>query len=782
MAVSPLMGAYRVAWAPAVLWGAAPVPVAVAFIASRYYKVRSVASLAVSVVVLVAAALAICGGNVVALRDVLSSGPRNLLTETLPLVGSIRTLVPLLVVEWMSAALTAEIVARTLPIPDASFARLGESPSRLVPRFTSHRGVLALTIPLAVYIGSISAASALPSQSQASGPELLVVIATAAAVLHGIVDSEVLVSSGSLGGDSGRRELSERPGAYQVEPSVSGENAGAGLATHFGPLARATAVSVLVASVLALAVPASLSGSGKPVVLHLQAQVVTPVINDPVDELAQLRDDNGERPVSLGSVTLPGSQTQYLQAAVLDDYNGGLWSFRATFVPTGGRIPDLSPTGGRTRVIGQIFNLAASWPISLLPAVGRPSQISGVQVDADGTTGMILKDGGGPGARYVVRSRTSTLTFAQLPSGSQIDLQAGDTTDIELPEGAQSYLSATVGFLSYLTGMRPSPTVDFLEAALRGLRADDKWIDPSLSSSPPLGGTSLAQVINAVTVDRAATPEQFATFFAVAARLLGVPSRVVTGMRLTASERSEASSSATFKLNSAEIWTWVEIPVVGRGWLLADPTPTTATAAGSPAPQPARTAPTTVASPVAVAAPGPASGEQHAVAPPAPTSSIPKRGSSGWAVAAVITLLLVVVAAGLLPSLKRRARRRRRVCADPPGQVVGAWCEILERAERFGVRLPEASTNAEVAAELAGVYGPAVLESAGRVALLAERVVFNPSAPVGQDDIDELWQAESDVRAAIRVDLRQLVGLRVRWIRSMAAMVGLGRSKGSGRS
>ncbi len=781
VAVTPLMGAYRVTWAPAVLWGAAPAAVAIAFLASRYYKIGSVSSLTMSVVVLAAVALAICQGNVATLWDVLDNGPRDLLTETLPLGGGVSALVPLLIAEWMSAAVSAEVVARTLPVPDATLRRGKGQSSRPPAGLDSRRGVLALSIPLAVYLGSFSAASASPSQSRASGPELLVTMAMTAALLHELSESNDLLSQGSLGSDLYRRESPAATTTHPVGPTFAGEHTAPKLAARFGPFARATAASVLAASVLALVVPPSLNGSAKPLALHLQAQVLTPVIDDPVDELARLRDDNGSRPVPLGSVIVSGPQTRYLQAAVLDDYTGGLWSFKTTFVPTGGRIPDASPAGSRTLLVRQKFDLTASWPIPLLPAVSRPSEISGGPVDADGVTGMILKGSASPGARYAVTSRISTVTFAQLPSSSQIDLQAGGTADVELPDGAQSYVSATVGFLAYLTGIRPSATVAFLEASLRALRADDRWIDPSLSSSPPLGGTSLAQVINAVTVDRAATPEQFATFFAVAARLLGVPSRVVTGIRLATSKPSAGSNPSTFKLNSTELWTWVEVPVVGRGWLVVDPTPPTATAAGRPPHQPAQTVPTTVASPVAVAAPGPGSGEQHAVAPPAPTQAIAKRGSSSWAVAVMVSLVVAVFAAGLSPSLRRKARRRRRVLADPPGQVLGAWSEILERAERLGMRLPEASTNAEVAVELAAVYGPDVLEPAGRVALLAERVVFNPSAQLGFEDIDRLWQAESEVRAAIRVDLRQQVGLRVRRIRTMAAMVALGRSKGSGR-
>ena len=69
------------------------------------------------------------------------------------------------------------------------------------------------------------------------------------------------------------------------------------------------------------------------------------------------------------------------------------------------------------------------------------------------------------------------------------------------------------------------------------LRTDERRVSPDVAAlkgqtnPAALAGTSLAQVMNAVTVDRAATPEQFATFFAVLARYLGVPSRVVTGFR-----------------------------------------------------------------------------------------------------------------------------------------------------------------------------------------------------------------------------------------------------------
>ncbi len=85
------------------------------------------------------------------------------------------------------------------------------------------------------------------------------------------------------------------------------------------------------------------------------------------------------------------------------------------------------------------------------------------------------------------------------------------------------------------------------------------------SNPAALAGTSLAQVINAVTVDRAATPEQFATFFAVLARYLGVPSRVVTGFRAPAAAAATGPLPAgDYGLTNRDAWTWTSCPL--RAW------------------------------------------------------------------------------------------------------------------------------------------------------------------------------------------------------------------------
>lgn len=761
LAVAPAVGAYQVAFAPAIVAAGAAIPVAVAFVGSRTFKLSSSSTLAISFAAMIALAFAAAGANPAVLASVLYRGPRELLTETLPLRGGVSILVPLLVVEWSAAALSAEILARART---ASVNSVGRSSTVSGTPLAA----AALSIPAIVYVGSYAVSSALPSPGHGGGPELLVAIAAAAAMFHIIQEPDATkgqvlqAGTGPVGPDP--VSIGAEFG-YMLEP---GDKVDRVSRSKLSIALRATLASAVVASILAFLSPGNPRGESKSAVLHLQAQVVNPVIDDPLDEMARFRDKNAAHPLSVGSLHISGPSAGYLQTAVLDDYTGGYWSFDATFSPTGGRVP-LSATGiprSALRVEEQV-QLDARLPDPLLPAVGRPVEVEGTAVAADPSTGMLLEDTSSPRVNYTVVSEAPSVTFGQVSASAQIDLSAGTTYDLELPAHTQSYVAATVGFISYLTGLKPNATTAFLLAGLRALRASDKWVDPALSSSPPLEGTSLAQVINAVTVERAATPEQFATFFAVVARSLGVPARVVTGFRLKGHRPGGVLAAGTYQLSSDQAWAWVELPIVGIGWVVADPTPSTPTAVARPPAEPAQTVPTTVAPPRAVAAPVGGLGEQHAVASPASTGG---RGESGVSVgvligggAGVVVGLAVIVLAGG-PSLRRRIRRRRRLGADPPGQAVGAWSEILERVERAGGHVTVAATNAEVAAELANLYGPVIFEPAAQVAKLAERAVFNPSAQIDVIDIEGLWDAECQVRAAIEMRPLRAVAARLRRI------------------
>ena len=82
--------------------------------------------------------------------------------------------------------------------------------------------------------------------------------------------------------------------------------------------------------------------------------LATGVVNDPLDAMAGLRDDNPNAPAR---TVRPGadraaSSNGYLAMAVLDDYDGGTWSFDTTFKPTGGRVPGPNGSAAATPALG----------------------------------------------------------------------------------------------------------------------------------------------------------------------------------------------------------------------------------------------------------------------------------------------------------------------------------------------------------------------------------------------------------------------------------------------
>jgi hypothetical protein len=337
---------------------------------------------------------------------------------------------------------------------------------------------------------------------------------------------------------------------------------------------------------------------------------------DPVDALASLRDSNPPDPaVPELRVSTSQASTGYLAMAVLDNYDGGLWSFDTTFQPTGGRVP--APTGPPTGVIGlhpvrQQETLLGPPVLPLLPALDRPITVNGVATAADAATGMLVSTHAlGPGTTYSVVSSAPTMTLAQVAPADGIERNVASATptaassaDLTLPPSSTTALATVLRFLSGLTGQRPAPTVAFLQAVVHALHSTERRIDPTLRgpATPPqkpsgkkvprttttttvpasnlaaAGATSLSEVINEITFSRIGTPEQFATMLAMVARYVGIPARLVTGYRVAADSTGALIPAGTYRITNRQAWAWVEVPVAGLGWVVVDPTPDTGAA------------------------------------------------------------------------------------------------------------------------------------------------------------------------------------------------------------
>ena len=534
---------------------------------------------------------------------------------------------------------------------------------------------------------------------------------------------------------------------------------------------------------------------------------------DPVDALAALRDENPRAPARpLLSVNTDLPSTGYLAVAVLDDYDGGSWSLDSVFTPTGGRIP-AAPTASGVASLGSTAVGRSGWatvrqrdtvlaplPLPLLPALDRPVDVTGTGVSADAVTGMLLSSpAGAAAASYTVTSEAPETTLAMLPAADGIGAVAGLTVAgaagagpppaaalLALPDGASSALPTLLRFLATLTGRRPAPTVAFLQAVMSRLQATERRVDPALApqgqapasvrsrrppatTAPPgasgpteTEGTSLSQVINAVTVLRSGTPEQFATAYAMVARYLGVPARLVTGFRLGSSSNGELVAAGAHQVTNRQAWTWVEVPVAGLGWVVADPTPDAVTAGTTPPPV-AESAVTTVPPPEANAVPSNQITGGHALAQPA-RPKVPRSHPVPWwqvGLALIISMALLALLLGPGVAGARRLVRRRARRGDggiePPRLAVGAWLELLDGLQQAGMPPERSATTAEVATEAGRHFGAHVTDPVQQVGRVADRAVCSVRGGPDRAAAEQAWEVQRALRRTIHrgLDHRQ---------------------------
>jgi hypothetical protein len=660
---------------------------------------------------------ALGGGRPAVLWRSLLFGPDRLLTQTLPLGGGTAQLAFAVLAVWVCAGAAVDVAAR-------SVRSGGTAPPR------------AFAWPLGLFVGCFAAASDAPMPGQwarlaASG--LLVALAAAAVAAPLAAASAPVIAA--------------------TDPSSSDVRLGTGFGARGIPFPHRRAAAGVIAAAGVAAVVFVVPGWRNPLVVHRRPPTSTPSVADPLAEMATLRSAGDRLVLTLRTFE---ASSGYIPVALLDRYDGASWRFAATFAPTGGLVPP-NPTAAGGASLTQRFVIDRRLPVPLLPAADRPVAVSGLAVSADASTGMLIAQSPSRARRYTVISRAPLATLLELPAAGSLPLRAGlpasgvSQAAEGLPPGTAADVAAAVDYVSSLSGSRPAPTVAFLQEALEALRSNG---DTLAGPPPPGSGTSLSDVIEAVTVQRSATPEQYATFYALVVRWLGLPARVATGFRISAGGVARAG---TYRVTGREAWAWVEIPVRGVGWVVSDPSPASSSAAKTPPPQAVRAATATTLRPQAELLPR-RQAAGRALAPPGsialPTSSSP---TPGWVpvVAACGGLAVAVLAWPAQAAWRRASRRRRRRAGDPRCRAVGAWLELLDTLHRAGLRPSPAATSSEVAADAGHHFGPDAVAAVARVGLAAEAALFC-SAAVSESSAGEAWSEQARVRR------RLLVGLDVR--------------------
>jgi transglutaminase-like putative cysteine protease len=260
-------------------------------------------------------------------------------------------------------------------------------------------------------------------------------------------------------------------------------------------------------------------------------------------------------PVPIFSVT--SSQPEYWRLTALDTFNGTDWNALSTYNSAGSHLGEgATPTVGGQQVEQDfvIANLDQPW----LPAAYRPVAISGIKgITYDAQSGSLISGTNTlAGVSYHVTSTvssgpdeaarlsaapapdSSTLAhFLQLPTFSaevnSLDRQvtAGKTTEYDKALSIQNYLRTFSYDVTYdYSGSNPLD--HFLFDAKKGFC------------------------------------QQFATAFAVLARLGGLPTRLAVGWT-----PGDQVSPGVYQVSDVQWHTWPEVYFSGIGWVPFEPTP-----------------------------------------------------------------------------------------------------------------------------------------------------------------------------------------------------------------
>lgn len=421
-----------------------------------------------------------------------------------------------------------------------------------------------------------------------------------------------------------------------------------------------------------------------------------------------------------------------LHLAVLTEYDGAAWAAPSAFRPLGEADPVLPPGDRRATVDSRVTLVDV--PPPWLPVAGSPQSVSrtGALVDVD--SGSLIDPRARAGTSYdvvgVVDAPDDAAAAAALPTDPA---SVAGLVDVPgLPEGLRQYaLSAVEGTTA------PFARAKAVEAAVRGTRT----LDPTAP-----GGSSYRRIESFLLGDdgtpgaQSGGSEQFAGAFAVLARAVGLPTRVVVGF--TPGEGTAADGTRTVRGRDA--LAWPEVHFEGAGWVPFSPTPDLA----SLGPDVPDDAPIPSAGPTPQATPSTA----VTVEVEAPVASAPDGADLSPLVLGALAVLAVVLAPFAVLALLRVRRRatHRRAGAR------GAWSELLDVAALADLRAHEGVDARELATALdarAGGRGAATVERA------AEREAWGPGGEPSSSDA--LWE---DVRAVTRGVRRRLpVARRALW-------------------
>ncbi|PRY69198.1 transglutaminase superfamily protein [Glaciihabitans tibetensis] len=492
-------------------------------------------------------------------------------------------------------------------------------------------------------------------------------------------------------------------------------------------------------------------------------------------------------------MTVTGLQTgERIRLATMDTYDGVSWGVAGA--------AESSDSSGQFRLVGRTIpepplvtsNTESSLDVTIagyddvwIPSTGYAEAITLSQAQ-----GAADED-----VRYNEATGTAVLTSG-LASGDSYSIGA---LQQDLP-AAEALADVPVAAIAPSAVSRiPDPVIakaaeiaNTASTPYAKLQALEQWMittgylshGTASDQAPSRAGHGADRMFDMVTLPTmVGDEEQYASLFALMARSLNYPVRVVMGFA------PEAVGGGQVSVTGDDVTAWIEVAFDGVGWLPFFPTPDETDVPQDQVPKPktepqpqVRQPPRTDSEPddLVTAVEIDDSDDEEKTPFVLPTWVY----IAGIVLAIPIVLLLIPLL--VIGALKKRRLRRRRNAGAGDLAAAGAWDEALDQYSELGFDVPQRTTRRHVAAGLQDqVLDRGVTETTGLTVLAAhtDDAVFG-GRDVSPEETERVWtEALASVaiaRAAVGRSRRFASRFRVSAARAWAARVA--RSAASAKS
>ncbi len=394
-----------------------------------------------------------------------------------------------------------------------------------------------------------------------------------------------------------------------------------------------------------------------------------------------------------------------IRIATMDSYNGQVWNVTSpttqsqgsgVFGLVGARLtpPSLLNVAGHEKLTVDIGKYHDVW----MPATGYPISVNftakkpeSTQLRYNSETGILVDTGTlTSGQKYTLDvDRASIPTDAQLEKVGVANVSLPPVQNV--PELVGSKATEFVG-----KATTPIDKLRAIEAAFKkqGILSHGTANDPAPSRAGH-GADRMKLLLSQTPM--VGDQEQYASAFALMARSLGYPSRVVMGF----APKSIASGQAIAVTNK-EVTAWDEVAFDGIGWVPFNPTPD---ASNKPTTQPSK--PRNEALPQVRQPPRTGSNQNNLVSPTqidkskkTPDAFVFPAWVTPTALGIGIPLAVYFVPLTIIAALKRRRRKRRLTAGKSDRRAAGAWDEMADIYAELGYTVSRTATRVQSALSL----------------------------------------------------------------------------------